>query len=296
MNTPRAYQVGLIGSDLSLSLAKVIHERAANALGLDLTYRVFDVKGNPSHGDLSATLARLQHEDYLGTNVTHPFKKTVIAQLDELSPDAQALGAVNTVVFTDGRRIGHNTDWYGFARSLETLLGQVDKGTVVQLGAGGAGVAVAHALLQSGVQELILLGRNPDMTAASADALLRIHPGATVRPDTLDTLPGYIHRADGLVNATPMGMPAHPGSPVPPGLLHPQLWVHEVVYQPLETELMRQARAAGCPTVGGEHMFVYQAAENFRLFTGVQPGPEGMLAHLKEIVESRAQPAATATQ
>jgi len=184
-----------------------------------------------------------------------------------------------------------NADWYGFARSFETMLGQVDKGTVVQLGAGGAGVAVAHALLQVGVQDLILLGRNRTRTAASADALLRMHPSAVVRPDTLDTLAAYIGGADGLVNATPMGMPAHPGSPVPTELLDPRLWVHEVVYQPLETELVRQARAAGCLTVGGEHMFVYQAVENFRLFTGIRPGPERMLAHLKEIVEARAQPA-----
>jgi shikimate dehydrogenase len=291
MNTPTTYQVGLIGSDLSLSLAKVIHERAARELGLDAVYRVLDVKEDLAYGDLSGTLARLQHEGYLGTNVTHPFKKSVIAELDELSADAQALGAVNTVVFTDGKRIGHNTDWYGFARSFETLLGQVDKETVVQLGAGGAGVAVAHALLQAGVKDLILLGRDPGRTATSADALVRMHPRSTVRPDTLDTLGAYISSARGLVNATPMGMPAHPDSPVPAELLDPRVWVHEVVYQPLETELMRQARAAGCVTVGGEHMFVYQAAENFRLFTGIQPGPERMLAHLKEIVEARAQPA-----
>jgi len=291
MNTPNTYQVGLIGSDLSLSLAKVIFERAARELDLDAAYRVLDVADNSAYGDLAATLGELQDQGYVGTNVTHPFKKSVIAELDELSADAEALGAVNTVVFTDGRRVGHNTDWYGFARSFETMLGQVDKGTVVQLGAGGAGVAVAHALLQVGVQDLILLGRNRTRTAASADALLRMHPSAVVRPDTLDTLAAYIGGADGLVNATPMGMPAHPGSPVPTELLDPRLWVHEVVYQPLETELVRQARAAGCLTVGGEHMFVYQAVENFRLFTGIRPGPERMLAHLKEIVEARAQPA-----
>ncbi|MDT5046154.1 MAG: shikimate dehydrogenase [Mycobacterium sp.] len=291
MNALSPYQVALIGSDLSLSLAKVIHERAARELGLDAVYRVLDVRDDPSHADLSGTLARLQREGYLGTNITHPFKKSVIAELDGLSEDAQALGAVNTVVFTDGKRIGHNTDWYGFARSLDTWLGQVDKRTVVQLGAGGAGVAVAHALLRAGVENLILLGRDPGRTAASADALLRVHPSATIRADTLDELPGYIGSADGLVNATPMGMPAHPGSPVPASLLDARLWVHEVVYQPLQTELMRQARAAGCLTVGGEHMFVHQAQENFRLFTGIQPSPQRMLAHLKEIVEARAQPA-----
>jgi shikimate dehydrogenase len=291
MSERAAYQVGLLGSDLGLSLAKVVHEQEARELGIGYRYRVLDVQENPAYGDLPTTLKRLQSDGYRGTNVTHPFKKAVLPELDELSPDAEALGAVNTVVFSGGRTTGHNTDWFGFARSVELQLGGESRRKVVQLGAGGAGVAVAHALLRAGVEDLVLLGRDPSRTAASVEALRRIHPSAAVTPGTLDDVAGHLETADGLVNTTPMGMPAHPGSPVPSTLLRPNMWVHDIVYMPLETQLMREARSAGCLTVGGGHMFVYQAAENFRLFTGIQPNAGRMLSRLQDIVEARAQAA-----
>lgn len=278
------YLVGLLGSDLRLSLAKVIHETEAKELGLDYHYNVFDVEENAEFGDLPVTLAQLRRSGYRGTNITHPFKQSVIPHLDALAPDANQLGAVNAVVFNAGRSTGHNTDWYGFARSVQVHLGDARKQKVVQLGAGGAGVAVAHALLRSGVEELILLGRDPIRTAASAQSLHRIHPHATVRPGRVDELADHIGTADGVVNTTPVGMPAHPGSPVAVELLHPGLWVHDIVYMPLETQLMQDARHVGCLTVGGEYMFVYQAAENVRLFTGFEPNVDRMLAHLHRIV------------
>ena len=289
MTDDTTHRVGLIGAGLRLSLAGAVHEREARALGLDYRYRVLDVDDDPRHADLGATIARLVEEGYRGINVTHPFKKAVVPLLDELSPDARALGAVNTVVFADGRLTGHNTDWFGFARAFGTELGDVPRRRVVQLGAGGAGVAVAHAMLRAGTEELVLLGRNTVAAEASADALRRIHPAATVHVDRDAGLGDHLGSADGVVNATPIGMPAHPGTPVPAGLLRPDLWVDDIVYQPMTTELLRDARAVGCRTVGGGGMFVYQAAENLRLLTGVRPDPDRMLAHLREIVESGTQ-------
>lgn len=294
MNTSVAtYRVGLLGSGLDLSLAKVIQEREGEEQKVGYQYQVFDTDRSPEIADLPATLAQLRADGYHGTNVTHPFKRSIIAELDALSADAEALGAVNTVVFDGGRAVGHNTDWYGFARSLEVQLAGAKKDRVVQLGAGGAGVAVAHALLECGVAELILLGRDPARTQATTDALRRMHPEASIVPGALGSVGDHLGGVDGVVNATPMGMPAHPGSPVPGELLHPDLWVHDIVYMPLVTELMTLARAAGCRTVGGEHMFVYQAAENFRLFTGIDPDADRMLAHLAQLVRARAQPSTT---
>lgn len=287
MTDGTTHRVGLIGAGLRLSLARAVHEREARALGLDYRYRVLDV--DPRHADLGATIARLVEGGYRGINVTHPFKKAVVPLVDELSPDAKALGAVNTVVFADGRLIGHNTDWFGFARAFEAELGDVPRRRVVQLGAGGAGVAVAHAMLRAGVEGLVLLGRDTVAAEASADALRRIHPAAAVRVDRIAALGDHLGTADGVVNATPIGMPAHPGTPVPAELLRQDLWVDDIVYQPMTTELLRDARAAGCRTSGGGGMFVYQAAENLRLFTGVRPDPARMLAHLREIVESGTQ-------
>jgi shikimate dehydrogenase len=294
MSEPAAYHVGLLGSDLSLSLAKVIHEQEARELNIDYRYRVLDIQENPAYGALPTTLAGLKSNGYRGTNITHPFKKTVIPALDRLSTDAEALGAVNTVVFSGGNATGHNTDWFGFSRSVELQLSGEPLRKVVQLGAGGAGVAVAHALLRAGVEDLVLLGRDRSRTADSVAALRRIHPSAAITAGTIDDTAGHLERADGLVNTTPMGMPAHPGSPVPAGLLRPGLWVHDIVYMPLETQLMRDAQSAGCLTVGGGHMFVYQAAENFRLFTGIEPDAGRMLSHLHNIVEARAQTAPVA--
>lgn len=289
MTDGTTHRVGLIGESLRLSLARAVHEREAHALGLDYRYRVLDVDDDARHADLGVTIARLVDEGYRGINVTHPFKKAVVPLMDELSPDARALGAVNTVVFADRRLIGHNTDWFGFARAFETELGDVPRRRVVQLGAGGAGVAVAHAMLRAGVEGLVLLGRNTVAAEASADALRRIHPAAAVRVDRIAALGDHLGTADGVVNATPVGMPAHPGTPVPAELLRRDLWVDDIVYQPMTTELLRDARAAGCRISSGGGMFVYQAAENLRLFTGVRPDPARMLAHLREIAESGTQ-------
>jgi shikimate dehydrogenase len=290
MTNHSTHLVGLIGADLGLSLARIVQEQEARELGVDYHYRVFDAHDDAAHADLATTLAWLREQGYRGTNVTHPFKKTVVALLDELSPDAEALGAVNTVVFSrDGRMLGHNTDWYGFARSFQVDLADAGRRKVVQLGAGGAGVAVAHALLRAGAKDLVLLSRNAASAEASADSLHRIHSRATIRTDHLAALADHLPAADGLVNATPIGMPAHPGSPVPAELLRRDLWVHDIVYMPMKTALLREARAAGCSTVDGGGMFVHQAAENFRLFTGIRPDPRRMLRHLRRIVESGSQ-------
>jgi len=283
------FRVGLIGLDLDLSLSPVLHETEAAALGIDYGYDVFDGHQNPDFADVGALLARLRREGYRGVNITHPFKQEAVAHVDEMSKDAWVLGAVNTVVFEGGAAIGHNTDWYGFAHSIEKNLGAVPRRTVVQFGAGGAGVAVAHALLRSGVERLYLVDVDEARAAAVAESLDSAHGRHAVVPTLPDDAPARLAAADGVVNATPIGMPALPGSAVPAASLRPGLWVHDVVYMPLETELMAAARAAGSLTVGGGYMLVFQAAEGFRLFTGVTPDSERMLAHLERIIAEGGQ-------
>ena len=154
----RSFLVGLVGSGIGPSLSPPMHEREADELGLRYLYRRLDldVLALPptAIGELLAA-ARLAGFD--GLNVTHPCKQLVIDHLDDLSPDAAALGAVNTVVFRDGRALGHNTDWSGFARSFDRGLPEATLDDVVLLGAGGAGAAVAHALLTLGVGRLTVL-------------------------------------------------------------------------------------------------------------------------------------------
>jgi shikimate dehydrogenase len=288
------YRVGLIGLDLDLSLSRVLHETEGSALGLDYRYAVFDGSRNPAYNDLGVVISDARREGYRGVNITHPFKQAAVEYVDELSDDARVLGSVNTVVFDGGHTIGYNTDWYGFAMSIDKNLARVSRRTVVQFGAGGAGVAVAHALLRSGVDRLVLLDIDAQRAGTVAALLNTAHHRDVIVPASVDQAQRWVQRADGIVNSTPIGMPATPGSVVPVQLLRSDLWVHDVVYMPLETELLAAARAAGCLTVGGGHMLVFQAAEGFRLFTGITPDAERMLSHLERIIADGGQVSAPA--
>ncbi|MFF3131558.1 shikimate dehydrogenase [Streptomyces mirabilis] len=278
------YLVGLIGSGIGPSLSPALHEREADRQGLRYVYRLLDIDalgvGPEAVGDLVRAARDLGFD---GLNITHPCKKLVIDHLDELAPQAAALGAVNTVVFEGGRAIGHNTDVTGFAASFARGLPDVPLERVVQLGAGGAGAAVAHAVLTLGAGHVTVVDAMPDRAADLAAGLNRHFGAGRAAAATPDALGGLLARADGVVHATPTGMAAHPGLPFPAELLHPGLWVAEVVYRPLETELLRTARAVGCATLDGGGMAVFQAVDAFRLFTGREPDAVRMLADIAEL-------------
>jgi shikimate dehydrogenase len=274
--------VGLVGAGIQASLSPRLHEREGDARGLRYLYRLIDldrlgltVKDLP---DIVAAAGRL---GFSGLNVTYPCKQAVIEQLDELSPDARAIGAVNTVVFRDGRRIGHNTDWSGFAEGFRRALPGAAKARVVQFGAGGAGAAVAHALLTLGAGELRIIDTDRGRAGDLAGALCaRFGDGRAV---AMEDAAEAMAAADGLVNTTPLGMEKFPGMALPPELLSSEVWVADVVYFPIETELLREARRRGCRTMSGAGMAVFQAVGAFRLFSGIEPDAERMIRHFKEM-------------
>lgn len=287
-----SYLVGLIGSGIGPSLSPALHEREADRQGLRYLYRLIDIDtlGVPPEavGDLVRSARDLGFD---GLNITHPCKQLVIEHLDALSPQAEALGAVNTVVFEDGRTIGHNTDVTGFAASFARGLPDAPLERVVQLGAGGAGAAVAHAMLTLGAERVTVVDALADRAADLAASLNRHFGEGRAAAASPALLADLLAKADGVVHATPTGMAAHPGLPFPAELLHPGLWVAEVVYRPLETELLRTARAIGCATLDGGGMAVFQAVDAFRLFTGREPDSVRMLADIAEmagVVESSA--------
>ncbi|GAA0491975.1 shikimate dehydrogenase [Streptomyces olivaceiscleroticus] len=288
MSTP-SYLTGLIGSGIGPSLSPALHEREADRHGLRLLYRTLDLDtlgvAAESVGDLIAAARTLGFD---GLNITHPCKQLVIPHLDELSSGAAELGAVNTVVFRGGRAIGHNTDVTGFTQSFARGLPGAATRQVVQIGAGGAGSAVAHAMLSLGTDLLVLVDTDPARSGALAEALDARFGAGRATTATPDELAAVLSGADGLVHATPTGMAAHPGLPLPAGLLRADLWVAEVVYRPLETELLRTARELGCRTLDGGGMAVFQAADAFRLFTGLAPHAEEMLADLADLVGAAA--------
>ncbi|MEU5142415.1 shikimate dehydrogenase [Streptomyces sp. NPDC021139] len=280
-----SYLVGLIGSGIGPSLSPALHEREAGRQGLRYLYRLIDIDalGVPPEavGDLLRAARDLGFD---GLNITHPCKQHVIGHLDALAPQAEALGAVNTVVFDDdGRATGHNTDVTGFAASFARGLPDAPLERIVQLGAGGAGAAVAHATLNLGAGRVTVVDAMPDRAAALAASLNRHFGDGRAAHAPSDRLPGLLGSADGIVHATPTGMAAHPGLPLPAELLRPGLWVAEVVYRPLETELLRTARARGCTTLDGGGMAVFQAADAFQLFTGLEPDAARMLADITDL-------------
>ena len=283
-SVPR-YLTGLIGRDIQASLSPRLHESEADAQGVRLIYRLFDFAADGRDGsDLPRLLDALHLAGFAGVNVTHPYKQAVIAHLDDLSPQAAQIGSVNTVVFRDGRRLGFNTDVTGFAENLHTgLPPHAAFDHVVQMGAGGAGAATAHALMDLGVQRLTLFDSDTTRAAALSESLCAIHGAgrATVGHD----LPSAIAQADGVVNATPMGMAVHPGSAIPRDLLDPRLWVTDIVYFPLETQLLREAREAGCATLDGGGMTIFQAVGAFHHFTGLTADPARMGANFRAALQ-----------
>lgn len=274
----RSFLVGLIGAGIQASLTPAMHEREGTEHGLDYTYKLFDLD-EPGLGvdALPNLLKQAEQEGFAGLNITHPCKQAVLAHLDELSDDARAIGAVNTVVLLDGKRFGHNTDWYGFAESFRRGLPGVSLRKAVQLGAGGAGAATAHAMLKLGAERLALFDVEIERARSLAAGLnARFGEGRAVAVSEFEAV---MRNADGLIHATPTGMEKYPGLPLPADLLRPAMWVAEIVYVPLETELLRAARGLGCRTLDGSGMAVFQAAEAFRLFTGITPDAERMRQH-----------------
>jgi shikimate dehydrogenase len=274
----RSFLIGLIGQDIQGSRTPELHMQEGEAQGFRYLYRLVDLARLGVDVDaLPTLLAAAEKMGFNGLNITHPCKQAVIAHLDELSNDAHALGAVNTVVLKDGKRIGHNTDWSGFAEPFRRKMSGVGLERVIQLGAGGAGSAVAHAALTLGVKELSIF----DVDRGRAERLavsLSAHFGAG-RARAATSLTETVAAADGLINTTPIGMDAHPGMPLPVEYLRPDLWVAEIIYFPLETELLKRARALGSRTIDGGGMAVFQAVAAFRLFTGIEPDSDRMLAH-----------------
>jgi shikimate dehydrogenase len=267
---------GLIGHDIQGSSAPAMHQGEARALGFDLTYRAIDFMHPQRDASfLAAMLDAAESLAFSGLNITHPYKQSVIPLLTDLSEDARRIGAVNTVVFTRGRRIGHNTDWPGFVENFTATLPDTVPGRVALVGAGGAGRAVGYAALTLGARTLNVYDRDPTRAYALRDTLQSLFPDRVIH--VAARVEEALHAVDGVIQATPVGMQSHPGLSIPAATLRPEMWVAEVVYVPEETELVHAARQRGCKVVLGGGMAVRQAAASFALFFGVQPDVERML-------------------
>ncbi|MFM2069578.1 MAG: hypothetical protein RLZZ584_4487 [Pseudomonadota bacterium] len=286
----RKLLIGLIGSGIQRSLTPAMQEEEARAQGLRLHYQLIDLDvTSASVADLPDLLKAARIMGYAGLNITYPCKQAVIPLLDALSDEARAMGAVNTVVIQGGQLTGHNTDGSGWARGFTRALPDADLSRAVLLGAGGAGAAIAHAALRLvGVQQLSVVDVDPARAATLAAELNRLYatpeaPRARAGVDIATAMAD----ATGLIHATPTGMDKLPGLPLPAELLHGGLWVSEVVYFPLETALLKTARALGCRISDGGGMAVGQAIGAFEHFTGLCADAARMDAHFRSLVTAR---------
>lgn len=275
---------GLLGAPIAHSASPAMHERAAEALGVRGHYHLIEVAG-AGRDELRDILDGIRHLGFAGINVTFPYKEAVVDLLDDLSPGARAIGAVNTVVARDGRLTGHNTDTTGFARAAKDLVARSDRGPVAVIGTGGVGKAIAFALSDLNVLEIRVF----DTDIAKADQLVAqlkgkraIRRAATVE----DALTG----AAGLVNGTPIGMLPNRGTPVPDALLHAGLWVADAVYSPLWTPLLNAAKAKGAQVMTGRDLAIYQAADAFELFAGMAPSTTEMGIAFDDVMRKRYPP------
>lgn len=278
-NASTSHAVALIGRGIGQSRSPAIHESAARDLGLPLTYRLVDfARLGWDDGDLERVVHLLGGMDYAGSNVTYPFKQQVMPLCDTLSAEAQALGAVNTLVFEQGKVRGENTDWIGFSWMIERAFGCIKGASVAQIGTGGAGSATALALARLGAAEVALFDPAPGRAQALAERLGSALP--TCRFTVAESAAAAIEGRDGVVNATPIGMASVPGLPFKPALMTAEQWLGDIIYFPLETPLLAAARAQGQRVANGVAMVVGQAAQAFAHFTGVMPDRDAMLARL----------------
>jgi len=256
---------GVIGDPIEHTLSPTIHNAAFNHLGLDFVFLAFRVKA----ADLENAVRGMRGLGIHGLNVTMPHKSTVIAYLDEVDPAVKFLGSANTILNKDGKLSGFNTDGVGALKALRENCTELSEKKALLLGAGGAAKAIAFVLAEE-VGELAILNRAAEKAAVLADALNRVFGkkivGGALSPSAVQK---NLQDADILVNATSVGM--HPNinqSLVAPQLLKPNLAVMDIVYNPVETKLARDAKAAGAKVISGVEMLIYQGAASFEIWTG----------------------------
>ena len=274
--------VGLIGAHIGRSLSPALHEDAFAAQGWTGHYHLMD-SADGRERSLADLLDAARAAGFGGVNVTFPFKEAVLALLDDISPEARQIGAVNTVVIErSGRTTGHNTDRSGFRAAFIEAFGKdaVRDRSVLQLGAGGAGRAVAFALMDLGARPVRIHDRDGERARKLCADLNALFGTGCAEP--LDAPEPAIAQAAAIVNATPIGMWSHPGLPMPTTAIEARHIVADVIYTPLETEFLKAAKARGARTMGGAGMCVHQAVDAFRHFTGRSPD----IARMKRTFET----------
>lgn len=264
----RRNKLGLIGHPVAHSLSPAMHNAVFKKLDLDYTYGAFDVKPE----DIGSFIDRCKASDYLGLNVTVPHKVEVMRHLDNVNENAQLIGAVNTVKFDGKDACGYNTDGIGCVKALGDAGVPIDEKKILIMGAGGAARAIAFQCTLDGAQ--ICISNRTKARAAGLAAEIRTRMGKKIRviDYSLDAIHEELADIDILINASSLGMGHTPEDLIIPWEALPsKVTVMDIVYNPLETNLLRKARDRGCKTISGVGMLVNQGAESLRIWLGIDP-------------------------
>lgn len=266
------YKLGIIGYPLGHSLSPQLHLRLLKATGLSGEYRPYEIA--PER--LTTELDQLFQNGISGLNVTIPHKISVMPLLDEVHPHAVLTGAVNTITLTsDGKKLGHNTDYIGFIRSLpDDIVSRLPESSILVLGAGGSARAILTALIQLGTASITFAVRDPEKALpilAHAETIKQAYQADSsihvIALESLPSLEGY----QGVINTTPIGMWPNAGdtplAAIQLEALPPGSFVYDLIYRPLETVLIQQAQTLGLMAIGGLDMLIYQGIAAFELWT-----------------------------
>lgn len=275
--------MALLGSPVSHSISPLMHNESFQKLNLDYVYLCFNV----TEETLSQTVTGLKHCGIRGFNLTMPCKNKIVELLDELSPAAKMIGAVNTVVNEQGHLIGYNTDGIGYMRSVTDAGYDIIGKTITVMGAGGAATAICAQAALDGVKKLHIFARPTsrfwERTANLVKMINETTSCEAILHDNADSaaLKAAAKESALLVNATSVGMAPYQDTSIitDTSIFHPDLVVSDIIYNPKETRLLREAKEAGCRTFNGMYMLLYQGAEAFHLWTGQNMPTE----HIKKL-------------
>ena len=269
-------KIGLIGEDISASLSPFLHEREGRENQLEYSYHLIDTLDPFFHKmPLEKLLTYAIDNQFSGLNITHPFKQKVVPYLDKKNKQVKELKSANTIIIKNGKLAGYNTDYFGYVAFLKQVFVNVKLGNILLVGSGGAGRAVSLALIDHGLQELILSDISISVAQELATLLKTLRPSQTISVCDVNQIPKK--SISGVVNATPLGMSKLPGICVNPKEFSSDCWFSDIVYFPLQTEFLRIAKESGHQTFNGSCMAVYQAARSFRYFTGIRANEDRMM-------------------
>jgi len=264
----RKRMFGVVGHPIEHSLSPEMHNSVFRAMGLDYEYSAFDVYPEK----LGAFIRRCAEENFIGLNVTIPYKISVIEYLDKIRKEARLINAVNTIKFGHRTAVGFNTDGIGCVEALRDVGEDVRGRKILILGSGGAARAITFQLVLEGSQLIITNRTYERALELKKEIKEKLNKNVEVTKFSNDEIKNYIENVDILINTTPVGMfPKTRSTPISPDLLNKDIVVMDIVYNPVETKLIREAKKVGCKTIDGVGMFVHQGAESLRIWLDIEP-------------------------